>query len=70
MWVRTRGSAPAQEPLGASAVGALSKKNTPGGGTSVMKCPKSRTILLGTSFPVSMDQQRETKARLELEHHI
>lgn len=28
MWVRTRGSAPAQEPLGASAVGALSKKGT------------------------------------------
>lgn len=35
-----------------------------------MKCPKSRTVLLGTSFPVSVDQQRETKAWLELEHHI
>lgn len=35
-----------------------------------MKCPQSRTVLLGTSFPVSVDQQRETKAWLELEHHI
>lgn len=35
-----------------------------------MKCPKSKTALLGISFPVSVDQQRETKAQLELEHHI
>lgn len=39
-------------------------------GTTVLKCPKSRTALLGTTFPVSVDQQRETKAQLEQEHHI